>query len=95
MRDKLHAEDVLDMLFSVLAVAGYLHTAALTASASVNLRLDHYAARALGEEFARLSGCLFWSVSHLAFGHGHAILRQDLFCLIFVNFHVGWNRLVC
>ncbi len=74
-------------------VLRHLHAAALAAAACMNLRLHHHAVRALREQFARHGVRFFQRVGHFALWHGHAILRQDLFRLILVNFHVGLNRL--
>ncbi len=70
----------------------HLHAAALAAAAGVNLRLHHDAASALGQQLARHCVRFFKRVGHLALRHSDTILRQDFFCLILVNFHIGWNR---
>ena len=72
-------------------VLRHLDAAALAAASGVNLRLDHDAACALGKELARHCSRFFERVGHLALGYGNAVLRQDLFCLILVDFH-GWDR---
>ena len=76
----------------VFARLRHLHAAALAAAAGVNLRLHHHARCAFGKQLARHFGGFFQRVRHLALGHGNAVLRQDFFCLILVNFHVGRNR---
>ena len=64
-----------------------LYAAALAASARMDLRLYHYAGRAAREEALADLNRFIESVGNLASGHGHAILRENVFCLIFVNFH--------
>ncbi len=66
---------------------GDLDAAALAAAAGVDLRLHHDGLVAFAEE--RLGGLvgLFERGGHLALGHGHAVLPQDVFRLILVNLH--------
>jgi hypothetical protein len=73
----------------VFARLGHLHAAAFAAASGMNLRLHHHAACALGKQLARHLDRLFQRVGHLAFGHGNAVLGQNFFCLILVNFQVG------
>ena len=80
------------MRLGLVAIARHLHAAALAAATCMNLRFHHHAIGALGEKFARHFGGFFRRIRHFALGHGNAILRQDFFCLILVNFHVGRNR---
>ena len=84
-----HAENVLGVQLGVLAGAGHFHAAALAAASGVNLRLDHDAGSALGKQFAGHRRGFFQRVGHFAPGHGNAVLCQDFFCLILVNFHLG------
>ena len=65
---------------------GYLHAAALAAASCVNLSLHHHTHSALGKSRASHVVGFFERVRHLALGHGHAVLGQDCFCLIFVDF---------
>ena len=87
VRHQLHAENVFGVLLGIFAGPGDLYAAAFAAASGVNLRLHHYAARAFGKQLARHVVRLFQRVGHFALGHGNAVLRQDLFCLILVNFH--------
>src|ERR1035441_10017604 len=85
MSDERHAEDILGVQLGLLASASDLDATALAAASGVNLRLDHNAACALGEELAGHRGCFFEVVGHFAPGHGNAVFRQDFFRLILVN----------
>ena len=76
----------------IFARARHLHAAALAAASGVNLRFHHDAAGALGKQLARHCVRFFQRIGHFALGHGNAVLRQDFFCLILVNFHVGRDR---
>ena len=87
MRDELHAEDLLGILLGFGEVLRDLDAAALAAAAGVDLRLDHDAIGAVGEEPARDFECFIEGVRHLAARHGNTVLRKDVLCLIFVNFH--------
>ena len=87
VRDQLHAEDLLRVLFGLIEVFRHLDAATLAAAAGVDLRLDHDAFSAVGEEAARDFECFIEGVRHLAAGHGNAVLRKDVLCLVFVNFH--------
>ncbi len=64
-----------------------LHAAALAASARMDLRLHHHSGRAAGEKALADLNRFIESVGNLAPRNGHAILRENVFCLIFVNFH--------
>ncbi len=86
MSDELHAEDGLRVLLGVLASLRNLHAAALAAASSVNLRLDHNARRAFRKQLARHVVGFFEGVGYFALRHGDAVLRQDFFRLILVNF---------
>ena len=92
MGNQRHAENLLGIELSLLAGAGNFNAAALAAASGMNLRLDNDAACALGKEFAGHRGGFFQRVGYFASGHGHAIFRQDFFCLIFMNFHVDLDR---
>ncbi len=92
VRHQLHAQNVLRVQFGVFAGPGHLHAAALAAASSVNLCLDHHTACTLSKQLAGHCRGLFQRVCHFAFGHGNAVLGQNLFCLILVNFHDGGNR---
>jgi len=85
--NKRHAENVLDVLVGVFAVAGYFDATALAAASSVNLRLDDDARSALGKQLAGYRRGFFRRVGHFAPGHGNAVFCQDFLCLILVNFH--------
>jgi hypothetical protein len=92
MGDELHAENVLGVELGIFAGASDFDTAALAAAAGVNLRLDDHAGGAFREEGARHGGGFFEGVGHFPAGNGHAVFRQDFFCLILVDFHVVGNR---
>jgi hypothetical protein len=85
--DQLHAENVLGVLFCLIDVLRDLYAATLAASAGVDLRLHHDAGRAAGKEAFANFNCFVESVGDLTPGNGHAVLRKNVFCLIFVNFH--------
>ena len=68
-------------------VLGDLHAAAFAAAAGVDLRLDDDAFGAVGEEPLGDFERFIEGVRHLAPRHGNAVLRQDVLCLILVNFH--------
>ena len=87
MRDQLHAEDLLRILFGFGEGLRYLDAATFAASAGVDLRLDDDAFGAIGEEAARDFECFIEGVRHLAARHGNAVLRKDVLRLIFVDFH--------
>ena len=64
-----------------------LHTAALAPTAGVDLRLDDHAGRAIGKEpFADIDS-LVQRVRDFAARNRHPVLRQNIFCLVLVNFH--------
>ncbi len=92
VRHQLHAQDVLDVQFGVFARLGHLDAAAFAAASGVNLRFHHHAACAFGKQFAGHCCRFFRRVGHFALGHGNAVLRQDFFRLILVNFHLGLIR---
>ena len=87
MSDELHAENVFGVLFCLRDVLGDLYAAAFAASARMDLRLHHYAGRAAREEALADLNCFIESVGNLAPRNGYAILRENVFCLVFVNFH--------
>ena len=84
--DKLHAEDVFSVLLGVFARTGHLYAPAFAAAAGMNLRFDDDARGALGKEFAGHVVGFFEGIGHFAPGDGNAVLCQDLFRLILVNF---------
>ena len=61
---------------------------ALAAAAGVDLRFDHDQLGAAGEKFFRDGPGCFRRVADVARRDGHAVLREQLFGLIFVNVHV-------
>src|SRR5262249_49299323 len=83
-RDELHAEDLAHRIARGVLSPGDFDTAALAAAAGVDLRLDHDhgAIEPADGGVGLLDG-------HRgdARGHGHAVLPQDVFALVFVNFH--------
>ncbi len=87
VRDELHAEDLLGVLLGLGEVLRHLDAAAFAATAGVDLRLDDDAFGAVGEEAARDFECFIEGVRHLAARHGNAVLRKDVLCLVFVDFH--------
>ena len=91
VRDEGHADHVSRELDGLVRALRQLDAAALAAAARMNLRLDddHRAAEALGD----LAG--FGGVGRdFAARHGHAVARQNRFCLILVDFHDGRKLLM-
>ena len=84
-----HAQNVLGVLLGLLARPGHLHAAAFAAASGVDLRLHRHARGAFGKQLARHVVGFFQRVGNFALGHGDAVLRQDFFSLIFVDFHSG------
>ena len=86
VRDEGHADHVARELDGLGRVLRQLDAAAFAAAARMDLRLDHHqrAAQALGDlaGFDRIG-------RDLAARYGHAVARQNRFCLIFVDFHDG------
>ena len=87
VRDELHAEDALGVLLGFGKVFCDLDAAAFAAAAGVDLRLDDDAFGAVDEEAACDFECFIEGVRHLAARHGNAVLRKDVLCLVFVDFH--------
>ncbi len=87
VRDQPHAQNLVGPHPGFVQVLRDLNAAALAASAGVDLRLDHHALCAFREQLVRRFFSLFARKRHLAARHSHAILRQDCFCLVLVNFH--------
>ena len=73
---------------------GELHTAALAASASVDLRLHHDSRSAGAQQIPRRRLRVLTCRRHPAARHGDAILLQNFFTLILMNFHND-SKFVC
>jgi hypothetical protein len=87
MRNQSHAEHLRSEVSGFLDRFRNLHSAALAASAGVDLRLHHHPASPGGEQ-ALGSGFDFLSIlRHLSPRHGDAIFLENCFRLILVNFH--------
>ena len=89
VRHQLHAEDGLRRSSSAsLERLHHLHAAALAAATGMNLRLhhDHRIARVKQAPW-RPQSASSSVIRHLAAGNRHAVLPQNLFSLILVNFH--------
>jgi hypothetical protein len=81
----VHAQDRGGVLLGLRAVVRQLDPAGLAAPADLDLRLDrHRVAELLG----RLNG-LGHSRGGSPVGHGHAVLREELFALVFEEVHRG------
>jgi hypothetical protein len=95
VRDQLHTQHAAGDLAGFFGGVGDLHPAALAAPAGVDLRLHHHRLRAGSEQV--FGGVLrrFAGGHHLAAGHRDAILRQDCFRLVLVNFHGRGIRTKC
>src|SRR5581483_3784185 len=87
VRDQPHAEHLRRDGAGFLRGPGDLDAAALAASASVDLRLHHDAARAGTEQV--LGGGLGFLAGggHVATRHGDSVARQQVLGLVFVDFH--------
>ncbi len=88
VRHELHAEDLLRRLARGGRALDDLDAPALAAATGVDLGLDdHHLAARLGDE--RLGGGLGLvdAEGGRPLGHGHAVLPQQLFPLILVDFH--------
>ena len=85
--DELHAKDLLGKLLGLVDRPRDLYAAALAAASGMDLCLDDDALRAICEELLSHVQRLVERVGHLAPRHGDAVLREDVFCLILVNFH--------
>ena len=83
-RDQRHAQDLVGHLLHFLQGGGNLDAPAFAPASGVDLGLDHK--RAFGQGFRHLPG-FPGGRSHVALGHRHVKLFQQIFGLIFVNFH--------
>ena len=90
--DQRHAEHLPCQLAGLFHRLGDLDAAALAAAAGVDLRLHHHHLRAVVHQPARDALGFLDGGGHLAARHRDAILRQNCFCLVLVNFH-GRNPL--
>jgi hypothetical protein len=88
MGDERHAEHLDREVFGLVRRLGQLDAAALAAAAGVDLRLDDDDRGA--ETPGNVAG-LGGRKGHFAAGHGDAVLRQNRFRLILVDFHRGRN----
>ena len=85
--DELHSQDLLGKLLSLVDGSRHLHAATLAAPSGVDLGLDDHAFGSVGEEFLGHIQRFIERVGHFAPRHGNAVFREDVLCLIFVNFH--------
>jgi len=67
-----------------------LYPAALATASGMDLGFYHYALGAFFKEPVRGFFGFSAGQGHLAARHGHAILRKNCFCLVLVNFHLGF-----
>ena len=85
MRDEHHAEHLGRDLFCFLGRFGELYAAAFAAAAGVDLRFDD---DDVGAKLACRRFGLFGCARDDAARNGNAVLFQNGFTLIFVNFHI-------
>jgi hypothetical protein len=89
MRDQRHAEHLDCEVLGLVGRLGQLDAAALAAAAGVDLRLDDH-------DRAAETPCNFGGLGrregHFAARHGDAVLGQNRFRLILVDFHRGRKR---
>jgi hypothetical protein len=85
VRFQLHAEDRRCMRLHISRRLGDFDATALAAPAGMDLCLDHPDTAA---QFGRRADRFIHRETRDAARRGHAILAQDFFCLIFVDFHV-------
>ena len=87
--DQPHAQHLARDFGGFGGILGHFDSAALAASAGVDLRLHHHAAaNAPGGRFG-----LFHRVRYLAARHRNVVLAQNGLGLILVNFH--WSNCLC
>jgi hypothetical protein len=91
VRDQLHAEDLLGVVRRLVDVLGNFYAATFAASPGVNLGFNDDAASPVGEQSFGHIDCFVQRVGHFAPGNGNAVFRQDVFRLIFVDFHRGFS----
>jgi hypothetical protein len=79
----VHAEDLLRVLVGLVGGLGDLHAAGLAAAADLDLRLDD------GDAADLLGGglCFFGGGRDDALEHGHAVLLEQVACLVFEQVH--------
>ncbi len=83
MGDKVFAEDLGRFLLRLFGSLGQLHTPALATATRVNLCLHHTNSAKL----SRNDSCFLRSCRDLPDGHRHAVSRENLLSLIFMDIH--------
>ena len=87
VRHQRHAKNVFGVLRGLFQRLRHLHPAALAAPSGMNLSLDDNGHIAGTEKLFGSRIGLLQRGRHLACRHGNAILPEDLFRLVLVNFH--------
>ena len=83
MGDKVFAQDRGRFLLRLFGSLGQLHAAAFATATRVNLCLDHTNSTKL----SRNDSCFLRSRRDLPDGHRHAVSRENLLSLIFMDIH--------
>ena len=84
MGHQLHSQDRFDRLPALLHRVGDADPTSLSATASMNLRLDHPRSVA---QFLSTSECLLDIHGHHPARHWNLVLFQQLFCLVLMDLH--------